>query len=709
MRFNLNNSPKSVIIVLLSSSLFISLLIPILLLLSKPYEPPFVPQYEPETITRQYEFIPFSAPLRNAQNETLLGLGVLNFMDSTSDGNTLITASAYGIFAWDLSKSKTSPIVWASVEDDSIQSLTLSPHGNKLAAGMDSGTVVVWNARSWKQTLALKPYVSSIHSLAFSNDETILAAVCSAGMVKLIDLQTNKLIKTLRVHNKVAISSVEFTSDGSQILLSCNHSAQSYLLDVKSGDIARTYYHNGYRNSFAKLMPDGQNVILGDNDYSFRILDKDREETALDFISDGSFTGHKREIRCLSVSPNGKTIVTSSVDGTTKFWDVDGNTEIASIGSFSPEIVNKPNQWDEYQSFFYVRFLEDNNNVLLGNRDGTIHKYDVSSQKTTLIKTGHIPAISTVALSSGKVSLFQGEFDGSIRKYNTISGELERIYQESAYHIKDIAVSSDNSKLASVDREGIVLVRDIKTGKTLYSIQPAYRNEGGERKREDWFGSVAFTPDGKRLAAGDTYIESNDDGYYNEIKWFDATNGEYVKTWSRRNNLITPRFSRETSRCQINALFTPDTSKIMITFARKSLIWDVQREAEKPDYTFGSGDGTPSIFSPDGEFVVLCGVKLEIWNVKTGQKTVTLANIKSGYHYLDNCADFSSNGKWLVSGDSTGEINVWNIAEQKSVLTWKYPKQHFQLVRFTPDQTKILIAAYNGVRIRELPKNVNIK
>ncbi|MBC8874091.1 MAG: hypothetical protein H8E44_32025, partial [Planctomycetes bacterium] len=133
------------------------------------------------------------------------------------------------------------------------------------------------------------------------------------GTVRLWDLREAKLMAILEGHLSW-VGAVAFSGDGRHAL-STGHDSRVVRWDLANGQIVTQMTHD--RNTYA--LASGVN---GDRAYS---AGDNCGVTCWD-ISSGKLLkelkGHDRPVRSLSLSPDGKTIVTASDDTTLLVWDV---------------------------------------------------------------------------------------------------------------------------------------------------------------------------------------------------------------------------------------------------------------------------------------------------------------------------------------------------------------------------------------------------
>lgn len=128
-------------------------------------------------------------------------------------------------------------------------------------------------------------------------------------------------------------------------------------------------------------------------------------------------------------------------------------------------------------------------------------------------------------------------------------------------------------------------------------------------------------------------------------------------------------------------------------------VWDLQtgkpvhnRLGHKKSVRFVAIDGAGRILSGSGD-------KVKIWNIKTGERLVTLS-----HPCPVNTAVASPDGKVLATGDVKGKIRLWNPQTGKLLRSLKGHPEAINALEFTPDG-EILISASTDhtLRIWHLP------
>lgn len=157
----------------------------------------------------------------------------------------------------------------------------------------------------------------------------------------------------------------------------------------------------------------------------------------------------------------------------------------------------------------------------------------------------------------------------------------------------------------------------------------------------DIVNSIAFSPDGK-------YLVSGSDDY--TMKLWDVPGKRHLSTLSH----VTDRY-----RAQIKAV----------------------------------------AFSPDGQKIVSAGLHVKIWDIHTLRQIMTIRH----QEWIFAIA-YSSDGKYLAYGDTSGQISVWNIQTQQDVTQFRGDADSITALKFSPDDQFLASGGFNGsVKLWKLP------
>ena len=200
---------------------------------------------------------------------------------------------------------------------------------------------------------------------------------------------------------------------------------------------------------------------------------------------------------------------------------------------------------------------------------------------------------------------------------------------------------------------------------TLHDVNFAHSNLAQSTFRETvgLIFSVAFSPDGKLLAAGDTNCE--------------------IHLWQIPDYLPFLILKGHTDWVRSIA-FSPDGSTLASGGVDRSVrLWDL-RTGQCYKILQGHDRQIWSItFSQDGSTFASCSsdCTIKLWDAITGQCWQTL----QGHSYAVMSIAFSPDGCTLVSGSPDGSLKLWNVHAGKCLKTLQEDTPEIVSVTFSPD------------------------
>ena len=160
-------------------------------------------------------------------------------------------------------------------------------------------------------------------------------------------------------------------------------------------------------------------------------------------------------------------------------------------------------------------------------------------------------------------------------------------------------------------------------------------------RHEDTVNSIAFSPDGARLATGgDDYV---------------------LKLWNvnHKHHIVTREHITDRTRSQVKAV----------------------------------------AFSPNGKMIATGGRHAKLWDAYTLNQIVTFQ-----HHDWVWSVAFSSDGKLLATGDNSGQVKVWDLQNHRAVTQLHADADSVYTVQFSPNDQILAGAGYAGqVKLWNVP------
>lgn len=262
-----------------------------------------------------------------------------------------------------------------------------------------------------------------------------------------------------------------------------------------------------------------------------------------------------------------------------------------------------------------------------------------------------------------------------------------------------VALSRDGKFLAAPVRNKGIAIFDYQKGERLRLLEVP----SGVRVE-----SLAFSGNGEKPnSAGILLAAGCSDGA--AVIW-DATTGKKQGVISAHKGSVTSIVFSSDGK----TLFTASSDESHIKF------WDAATRTPLNDVTAHPIGVRSLALSEDGMTLASGGAGLNpaihLWDVSNPAKTKRFSSYLRGGHDLSIAAlAFSPNGKQLMSGSWDKTVQVWNLAERKSVMVFKGHAAEVLAVAWLPDGARSISAGLDktvrlwdsttGKEIKSLGKN----
>ncbi len=264
----------------------------------------------------------------------------------------------------------------------------------------------------------------------------------------------------------------------------------------------------------------------------------------------------------VAFSPDGKRIVTGSLDATAKVWDAQSGKELLTLKGHSSSVMS-------------VAFSPDGTRIVTGSTDGTAKVWDAQSGKE-LLTLSMGSSVNSVAFSPDGRRIVTGNAEAgssdAAKVWDAQSGK-ELLTLRAASNVDSVAFSPDGRRIATGSYfYATAKVWDAQSGKELLRLE-------GHSHGVD---SVAFSPDSRRIATGSADAT---------VKVWDAETGKELLTLSMGSSVNSVAFS-------------PDGRRIATGSVDAAKVWDAQRGEEVLTLKGHSSSVMSVAFSPDGTRIV---------------------------------------------------------------------------------------------------------
>jgi len=576
----------------------------------------------------------------------------------------------------------------------SVLSVAYSPDNRYIASASEDKTIKIWDVQSRRELKTLYDD-AEVRSVRFLNDGTTLVSAGWGGLklwnvisgkskdlfsdykhfvtpsknsslllfddgysVVLYDLKTNSPVREFKGHEDFVLRAV-FSPDGKYIA-SCGYDKTVRLWDLATGNLLRTLVGHGDTVSAVVFSPDGKFIISGGgaDDPTIRFWNIiTGKQTVL-------LQDHQNAVEDLTFTPAGDRLVSSSADGTIKFWDPKTGVLLGSLETKRGATVTS------------IAFSADGRQFASAYDDKTIGLWDVTSGTEIASLPGDTVEVKRLAFSPDGKTILTSSTDQTLRAWNLYASANLRVLlggrpQEMAEESSDILDFSQDGKRVLVSLDSGFAIWDTEKGLPLVSFDAGYTDLG------------VFSPDGLYIATTNWDEETGQ-----TIGLWDASTGELIKTFnSGGDSLSKLAFSADGQYLCAGTQGETSTIRVWNIISGKELPPLVGHENAIEDF-HSSADGKTLISaSADGT--------IRFWDISTGDLLKTLGDADGS---MISSIALSADGKYLVSGHFYQEfaIKLWNVATGKVIKIYDGHQGGVTAVDFSPNGDYIVSAGSDG-------------
>jgi len=541
------------------------------------------------------------------------------------------------------------------------RAVSYSPDALHILIGA-AGNGYLINTKTYERERVLTGACAPITSAAFSVDGARVVmgggAYDGGGFVTVWDTSTGAILKTLS-GCEAGITSVAFSGDGACVLAG-SHDNMARLWNLATGQIIQTYAgHTGRINAVA-FSPDGSSVLTGSSDGAAKLWD------AATGAEIRRLAGHAGAVYSAVFSPDGARILTGSHDKTAKLWDAATGTELQTLSGSAGEVA-------------CVAFHPNGEWVLTVSKNGSINLWRMAEGA---IQRSFADFPATVAAFSPDGGSIIGGSSTATCIWDTATGEIRHTFPSCAG--SQVAFGPGGNEVA-FSSSGGVSIHDAATGILLRTISIHYGDDFPE--------CLAVSPDGSRILIG----TAGPAGQPGRVLLYDSSTGEMVRAFDGNSDGAG------------TVAFSPDGRRVLCgTYYRDNAarLWNADTGALLHEF---ADAGPYAAFSQDGTQIIsgsyLVGDTVKVWNAETGELVRTIPGAQGPVAISPNGLTAVTGSLEL---DST--VNLWDLGTGELLQAYSGNEASLYSVTFSPDGGTILSAARGedvyDARIVDLPTGV---
>lgn len=633
----------------------------------------------------------------------------INDFSFSSDGKRLVSISDDStIRLWD---AELGTLIWTIKHGRMFANLVvITPDASMVIAAFGEGLLVAWDVETCnaKWEIELKSFFDLEYdifpvSMAISPDGKKLVISSTEGDVYIIDFEKEE---TSSVKLDSCVVSLEFCRDGKMLVAASfsgftiwdfeNDCQSQNDVDEEAADIIdnvyATFSTDGKRVAFFVGSPIFSQIFVYDIETDSQIQTFKKE---YDFKLGSAET--KGSIVYISFCDKDESILSVSNDGEVKIWDIKTGQEIECCNL----LVSKVNKAIFNASSNYIAMIVNQNNILVrglryihvektiltkeDSKLGTIAyspdgKYilagtllyekgdlaiwDVNSGQMVCELVGHTDRIWSASYSQNGKHILSASYDGTVRVWNSQTGEIIRILdavdavdEETAF--TSAAFSPDGTQVVAATYNGYIVIWDIVSGLIIRKFRHSIN--------QVW--SVAYSPDGAIIVSA---------SLDRDLKEWDSKTGTLICTLVGHTKNVT--------KC----IFSPNGKYIASASEDNSIIiWNAN--AGSKARTLGMSSQNANQNMDDNNECSAANQLLNYANflgMMGGEKTV---------HKTIKSISFSPDSRFIASVSSEGEMMVWDVVFGMNLVTYSGYKDTINRAVFSPDGCHIASASNDGI------------
>ncbi|MBW4563288.1 MAG: serine/threonine protein kinase [Mojavia pulchra JT2-VF2] len=311
-------------------------------------------------------------------------------------------------------------------------------------------------------TLIGLPSTAGINALTFSPDGKTLASGNDDKLIRIWDLNTQKVLATLSGHSQ-AVKSLAYSPDGN-ILATASDDKTIKLWDINRFQEDLTLIGHSHAVKAVAFSPDGQILASGSWDKTVKLWDVNTGKEIF------TLTGHHLQVNSVAFTSQGRILASTSFDRTIRLWQLP-----------TTNMLLKSSRNTEFEA------TEDISRLI------SSEEFENRPDCTLLgIFSGHAWAVLTIAFSPDGKILATGSDDNTIKLWQVNTGQVITTLLGHSWSVVALAFTADGEMLVSASRDQTIKLWRVSTAEEIATLSGHL----------DSVSTVAVSPDARLIASG---------------------------------------------------------------------------------------------------------------------------------------------------------------------------------------------------------------
>lgn len=609
--------------------------------------------------------------------------GWITSLAVTPDGRLAVSGSVDDtVRAWDVASGNCLRVLPGHSDD--VKAVAVQGAGRWAASGGYDDTVRVWDLASGQCLRLLEGHTNWIAAVAVGRDSRIVLSASYDGTLRAWDAPTGRCLHVLEGHEG-RVTTVSASSDARRAI-SGGADGRLRFWDVASGQCVGTFHGHAGEVTSASLSADGRFAVSGGADKTIRLWET-RTGRCL-----RTFEGHAREVSAVALSADASIAVSSSVDRTLRAWNVRG---LCYHPLPTPPALSRVTTAEaslEAEAAFVSLLGRSRESLASGRAEEAIA---LARDLRALAGRDRDPEVlglwSDLACRGTRVGLR--------------SAWCVRVMAGHSTEVRCLALTPDGRLLVSAAPEGALRVREVSTGRTVWTLDGHTHG----------ISAIAMFPDGQRIASigGDGRLclwhlgtggcervidgfEPNGEGLAisDDLRWILRGNGPNVGLWDVHTGRRVRSFPAPSSLL-MNAV-------ILLPGGEQAAAATIDYKTQMFELAGGRITGTmvtcgPLAVSPDARTLACVGLENNIqtivtWDLKSGDRRLVM----SGHSAQVTAMAFAPDSRWLLTSGRDNVVKVWDLSSGTLVRQLEGFVHPVCSLAMSPDGTRVAMGCGDG-------------
>uniref|UniRef100_A0A8C9KFF5 Apoptotic peptidase activating factor 1 n=1 Tax=Panthera tigris altaica TaxID=74533 RepID=A0A8C9KFF5_PANTA len=434
----------------------------------------------------------------------------VNCCHFTNNSHHLLLATASSdcfLKLWDLTQKECRNTMFGHT--NSVNHCRFSPDDKLLASCSADGTLKLWDVKSANERESINVKQFFLNSEEPQEDMEVIVKCCSwsADGARIMVAAKNKIflwnmdscLKVADCRGHLSwVHCVMFSPDGSSFLTSSDDQT------------IRLWETKKVCENSAIVLKQEIDVVFQENEVMVLAVDNVRHLQLINGKTGQTDYLTEAQVSCCCLSPHLEYIAFGGEDGAIEILELLNNR------IFQSRIGHK-------KTVRHIQFTDDGKTLISSSDDSSIQVWNWQSEEYVFLQA-HQETVKDFRLLKNS-RLLSWSFDGTVKVWSIITGRIEKDFVCHQDTVLSCDISPDATKFSSTSADKTAKIWNVSNGELLHLCAPISVEEGAAT-HGGWVTDLCFSPDSKMLVSAGGYLKwwSVDTGESSQTFYTNGTN-----------------------------------------------------------------------------------------------------------------------------------------------------------------------------------------